>query len=156
MRHLHGITIRNLTLTDESSRTRGHTTDDEAIPSTLTSPAKLNNPKYVSRLGHASSSLNLQEVGKAGTGPGDVTYHTKPPQRLLQGQLKRRITSEWSGASPPERQRKLEEVISMRMLDAFFSLHIANVEGTPTNFKTLLKALNLTLACRANIHKRSC
>ena len=137
MRHLHGITIRNLTLTDESSRTREQITDDEAIPSTLNSPTKLINPKFASRLGHASSSLNLKEVGKAEAGSGDAAYHTKVSRRLLQDQLKRRITSEWSGASPPERQQKLEEVVSIRMLDTFFSLHVADVEGTVFESKAL-------------------
>lgn len=127
-----------MTLTDESSRTRGQTTDDEAIPSTLNSPTKLINPKFASRLGHASSSLNLKEVDRAEASSGDAAHHTRAPRRLLQGQLKRRITSEWSGASPPERQRKLEEVISIRMLDTFFSLHVADVEGIFSKFLALL------------------
>ena len=68
-------------------------------------------------------------MGRVEAGSGDASYHTNPPRRLLQGQLKRRITSEWSGASPPDRQRKLEDVIGTRMLDTFFSLHVVDVEG---------------------------
>ena len=127
---MHGITIRNLTLTDESSRTRRQTADDEAIPSALKSPTKLENSKFASRLGHANSSLNLKEVEKAESASGNVTQRAKPPRRILQGHLKRRITSEWSGASPPDRQRKLEEVIGTRLLDTFFSLHVSDIEGT--------------------------
>ena len=52
-----------------------------------------------------------------------------PVPKVLPGQLKRRITSEWIAANPVDRQRKLEEILDVRLVDTFFSLHVAEIQG---------------------------
>ena len=133
LRHLQGITIRNLTLVSSSGRHRGKTFDDEAIPSTLKSPAKALALRESKKLEHSHSSSDLRfSDGSVSHGNGDFPkkkLQTKPSRPLFSSGLRRRSTLDWSGASPLERQKKLEDATGARMADTFFSLHVTNQEG---------------------------
>lgn len=125
LRHLQGITIRNLTLTPPPGRPRGKTIDDEAVPSTLKSPTKALAQRESKILAHSRSSSDLkttETVARTDGSPKKSTRSTIPKVP------RRRSTLEWSGASLVERQHTLQDVISRRMVDAFFSLHVEDVE----------------------------
>lgn len=58
------------------------------------------------------------------------SQRAKVPQasgRPAFGQMRRRSTLRWTGASPEVRQRKLEDVSRERMADAWFSLHVVGL-----------------------------
>ena len=133
LRHLQGITIRNLTLVSSPGRHRGKTFDDEAIPSTLKSPAKVLAQRESKKLEHSRSSSDLRfSDGSASHGNGDLRekkLQAKPSRPSFLSGLRRRSTLDWSGASPLERQKKLEDATGGRMADTFFSLHVTNKDG---------------------------
>jgi len=82
------------------------TIDDDALPNSLKSPAKLLAQREVKTLEHSRSSAEL---------------------RPSLAKLRRRSTMEWA-ASPHVRQKKLEDVAARRMADVFFSIHVEGVE----------------------------
>ncbi|KAH9866878.1 hypothetical protein IAQ61_007467 [Plenodomus lingam] len=145
LRHLQGITIRNLTLTATPSRARGKTFDDEAIPSTLKSPAKALALRQGKGLSHSRSSSHLQSSSEATRQNGSLHRPTTPTNssrpRLGNG-LERRATMEWSNASPLTRQKKLEDITAGRMADTFFTLHVEEQEEPIYVSEVAEKAMN--------------
>jgi hypothetical protein len=95
LRHLQGISLRNLTLTHP----RGYTIDDAALNKSPEKLEALREPE----LHHSQST--------------DTLNAKKRP-----GKTRRRSTI-WVGQSPGYRQKKLEDVIYGGMADSFFSLH---------------------------------
>lgn len=148
LRNLVSISLRNLSLEHSTpARRRGKTIDDDAVPHTLKSPAKivaLREQKHV--LEHSRSSSDLRSVNEdaIADGNGDerlahtngspvkgkarVSADATPPKRPL-GRMRRRSTLEWANATPQKRQEKLEKVTEERMADIFFSLHVDGLEG---------------------------
>ncbi|TGO51533.1 hypothetical protein BCON_0159g00100 [Botryotinia convoluta] len=114
LRHLQGIYVRNLTL----SRPRGKTIDDAGLNK---SPQKLEALRRESQLHHAQSS-------------GDL----RPSART------RRSSSNWVGASPSIRQKKLEDVRDGRMADSFFTLHCEGQDDPIYISEVVEKAMNPT------------
>lgn len=114
LRHLQGIYVRNLTL----SRPRGKTIDDAGLNK---SPQKLETLRRESQLHHAQSS-------------GDL----RPSART------RRSSSNWVGASPSIRQKKLEDVRDSRMADSFFTLHCEGQDDPIYISEVVEKAMNPT------------
>ncbi|KAF7910905.1 uncharacterized protein EAF01_002414 [Botrytis porri] len=114
LRHLQGIYVRNLTL----SRPRGKTIDDAGLNK---SPQKLEALRRESQLHHAQSS-------------GDL----RPSART------RRSSSNWVGASPSIRQKKLEDVRDSRMADSFFTLHCEGQNDPIYISEVVEKAMNPT------------
>ncbi|KAF7938673.1 uncharacterized protein EAE98_001011 [Botrytis deweyae] len=114
LRHLQGIYVRNLTL----SRPRGKTIDDAGLNK---SPQKLEALRRESQLHHAQSS-------------GDL----RPSART------RRSSSNWVGASPSIRQKKLEDVRDSRMADSFFTLHCEGQDDPIYISEVVEKAMNPT------------
>jgi hypothetical protein len=100
LRHLQGISLRNLTL----KRARGHTIDDAALNKTPEKLEALREPQ----LHHAQSSDTLNI-------------------KMRPGKARRRSTI-WAGQSPGYRQKKLEDVIDGGMADSFFSIHCEEVD----------------------------
>ncbi|KAF1927591.1 UV radiation resistance-associated gene protein [Didymella exigua CBS 183.55] len=113
LRHLQGITIRNLTLSLAPGRSRGKTIDDEALPSTLKSPTKTLALRESKALTYSRSSSDLKSI------PTTPTRPARPTKAL-----RRRSTLEWTNASPLTRQKRLEDITAGRMADTFFTLHI--------------------------------
>ncbi|KAF2798201.1 UV radiation resistance-associated gene protein [Melanomma pulvis-pyrius CBS 109.77] len=146
LRHLQGITIRNLTLTTAPSRPRGKTIDDDGIPSTLKSPTKTLALKESRGLSHSRSSSDLKSTEDAARrGNGDAHQPgspRKPARPVISKGLRRRSTMEWSGASPLTRQKKLEDITGGRMADTFFSLHIDGQEDPVYISEVVDKAMN--------------
>ncbi|KAI7653454.1 hypothetical protein KC319_g10499, partial [Hortaea werneckii] len=134
------LSIRNLSLTPTpTGRTRKKTIDDDAVPNTLTSPAKLVALREQRGLAHSHSSSDLrtvsehdtdaQENGRNGNGsPVKANGAPKAPQRPTIGRMRRRSTLEWVNATPQTRQEKLEAVVKSRLADVFFSIHVDGVE----------------------------
>ena len=130
--------MRNLALCTNDRRNSNKTTDDEAVPTSLSSPAKLLALREVRELGHSRSSNDLRPIHEAalsdhgpsdtntnGTAEGGNGKRTRPRM----AKLRRRSTMEWTGASSQARQKRLEDVSASRMADVFFSIHVAGVQG---------------------------
>ncbi|KAF2126699.1 hypothetical protein P153DRAFT_321353 [Dothidotthia symphoricarpi CBS 119687] len=144
LRHLQGITIRNLTLTLTPPRMRGKTFDDEAIPSTLKSPAKFLALSENKGLGHSRSSSDLKTKSDASRhANGGLRASNAPPkpERPVKG-LRRRSTLEWISASPLTRQKKLEDISAGRQADTFFTLHIDGQQEPVYISEVAEKAMN--------------
>ena len=141
LRHLQGITIRNIAFTEGRRRPRSQSIDDEAIPGSLRSPAKAVVQRELEslKLEHSRSSTDLRSISESLAVQSDGAVETDEaparksvvttPKRPAALKLRRRSTMEWANASPQTRQQKLEDVTAYRMADAFFSLHIAGIEG---------------------------
>ncbi|KAF2026474.1 UV radiation resistance-associated gene protein [Setomelanomma holmii] len=145
LRHLQGITIRNLTLTSTPSRLRGKTIDDEAIPSTLKSPTKALALRESKGLAHSRSSSDLKTKETARPSNGSLpepTTPTKATRPSVGKGLRRRTTMEWTNASPLTRQKKLEDITADRMADTFFTLHVEKQEEPVYISEVAEKAMN--------------
>jgi hypothetical protein len=126
LRHLQGITIRNLTLAPGPSRPRTKTVDDEGVPSSLKSPTKALALRESRGLSHSRSSSDLnasEDTVRRGNGEPSSPSKAGARPAISKG-MRRRSTMEWQGASPLTRQKKLEDITDSRMADTFFSLHI--------------------------------
>lgn len=99
------------------SRPRGKTIDDAGINK---SPQKLETLRRESQLHHAQSSGDLR------------------PTKT------RRSSSNWVGASPAIRQKKLEDVRDSRMADSFFTLHCEGQDEPIYISEVVEKAMNPT------------
>jgi len=138
VRHVYGITLRNIKLS--ASRPRRQTIDDNAVPSALKSPAKLLAQRE-KKLEHSRSSSDLRAIhesqGDKANEPQSAVSDGSPKgkgnARPSFTRLRRRSTMEWSGASPLTRQKKLEEVADNRLVDCFFSLHVEGIDGMLTD-----------------------
>ncbi|KAF1849215.1 UV radiation resistance-associated gene protein [Cucurbitaria berberidis CBS 394.84] len=146
LRHLQGITIRNLTLTTPPSRPRGKTIDDEAIPSTLKSPTKVLALRENRGLAHSRSSSQLKSTDAAPRRSSDSLREPTTPPKPIRPPIgkgsRRRMTMEWTNASPLTRQKKLEDITAGRMADTFFTLHVEGYEGPVYISEVAEKAMN--------------
>lgn len=119
LRNLQSISLRNLRLSSSPNNTT--TADDDALPQTLHTPAKLlalNEEEQT--LSHARSHSDLR---------GNVATGEEKAKRPQARRLRRRSTIEWANATPQTRQRKLEAATKERIGDVFLSLHVKGVEG---------------------------
>ena len=99
-------------------RLRPHTTDDEFLPSTLRSPAKLLAQRDLAKLEHSKSSSDLKSnAAESVVVNGSTSIAARPKQP------RRRSTFNWINEPPGIRQRLLEDAVSERRPDIFFSLH---------------------------------
>ncbi|EON69128.1 hypothetical protein W97_08314 [Coniosporium apollinis CBS 100218] len=148
LRHLQAITIRNLTLQPPPSRPRGKTIDDEALPFTLKSPAKALAQRETRKLEHSRSSSDLRPINESAIhDDGEAVEKNKTkqlgtPLRPSFAKMRRRSTMDWSGLSPLQKQKKLEEVTAARMADVFYSLHVEGVEDPVYVSEVAEKAMN--------------
>ncbi|KAL8408403.1 hypothetical protein RB594_007007 [Gaeumannomyces avenae] len=101
LRHLHGLSLRNLTFT----KPHGRTTDDAAINKTH---GKLDTLREASQLQYSQSSENLSSAATP----------TSPPKPRP-----RRRSTNLGNANPLTRQKQLELSADTRTADVFFSLH---------------------------------
>ena len=125
LRHLQGISVRNLNIAPPAGRFRGKTIADDDVP--YKSPTK--RIKQESKaLHHSRSSSDLaSSTKKQAPGPAKalISYVKDDQDAVRPGghRLRRRSTLHWTGASPRERQQKLEDVAAERMADTWFSIH---------------------------------
>ncbi|KAG8530466.1 uncharacterized protein KY384_004969 [Bacidia gigantensis] len=124
LRHLQGLSLRNLELRKTASHPRGRTIDDESLPSTLKTPEKALAQKEKAKLEHSHSSVDLKQKAK------DVPERTvadkrgAAEERLSVSRLKRADTLNWTNASSRLRQEKLEQATRGKMADVWYSLHL--------------------------------
>ncbi|KAK6431381.1 hypothetical protein LTR95_012462, partial [Oleoguttula sp. CCFEE 5521] len=164
------MSLRNLSLSPSlSARPRGKTIDDDALPTTLVSPAKLVALREKKSLGHSRSSTDLRRVLEHAVSvesESEADSHAngsldrkaanaspKTPPRPSLAKMRRRSTLEWANASPQKRQEKLENVVADKMADVFFSLHVHGVEApiyvsevVATTMNPTFRSFDLSLA----------
>lgn len=151
LRNLLSVSLRNLSLTSTpSSRRRGKTIDDDAVPQATKSPAKLVAMREQKVLGHSRSSTDLRAVMESSDNdaveiavatpsngsPVGSKQKQRPqssagpsPRRPDFKRVRRRSTIEWVNATPLKRQQRLEDLTQERMADVLFTLHIPGIEG---------------------------
>ena len=118
--------MRNLNITPPPTRYRGRTITDDEVPYALKSPAKRLAQQESRGLQHSRSSTDLKSPGKdVFNSPKKTTtsYEKKGTTPVRPGQMRRRSTLHWTGASPLARQQKLEDVAAGRLADTWFSIH---------------------------------
>lgn len=125
LRHLQGISIRNLNIAPPVGRLRGRTIADDDVP--YKSPAKRIKDE-AKTLHHSRSSSDLSSPAKKpalGLTKASTNYMKDDEKAIRPGghRLRRRSTLHWTGASPRQRQQKLEDVAAERMADTWFSIH---------------------------------
>ncbi|KAK5939101.1 hypothetical protein PMZ80_008404 [Knufia obscura] len=131
LRHLHGVSLRNLNLSPVSSRLRGKTiTDDEY---NLKTTAKAVQNEEARTLHHAKSydQLSKPEGAPLQNAPRAATANErtgKGLQRPARGNMRRRSTLHWATSNPRARQDKLEAVEVYRMVTSWFSVHHDELE----------------------------
>ncbi|KAF2773134.1 hypothetical protein EJ03DRAFT_286881 [Teratosphaeria nubilosa] len=156
LRNLVSISLRNLSLAPTSpERIRAKARDDDAVPQSLKSPAKLVALQEQHALGHSKSSSDLRSAAEDADGGvandgsptnGQVEQNGAPrtPSRPTLGRLRRGSTLEWANATPQRRQEKLQNVTGDRMADVFFSVHVAGVKEPVYVSEVVERTMNLT------------
>ncbi|KAI2000173.1 hypothetical protein LOZ50_006141, partial [Ophidiomyces ophidiicola] len=142
LRHLQGISIRNLLVTPPpgNARSRGKATDDEALPHTLQSPAKRLASQEQRAVKHTRSATDLAGSSSTAT-DNDGGHNQQQQQQQHRTGRRRRSTLPWSGASAGVRQTRLEDVAAARMADTWFSLHTEAGETVYTS-EVVARAMN--------------
>ncbi|KAI9840886.1 MAG: hypothetical protein M1838_003862 [Thelocarpon superellum] len=142
LRHLQGLSLRNLTFPNASTLSASTSVDDEVLSQTWKSPAKLLAQQQSTKLELSRSTTDLTVHPTSApakkplsNGTGDLGKR-KPPG------LRRRSTLHWTGATPEVRQQKLEAVLGERMLDSFFTLHLLDDDEPIYISEVAPKAMN--------------
>ncbi|KAF7510350.1 hypothetical protein GJ744_006846 [Endocarpon pusillum] len=128
LRHLQGISVRNLSNVSTSSYRRGKTSTYEDIEYTSKSPTRLFIQSEARTVHQTRSCTDLnspENEYKTFMQKSSSTLHDISAQGSRK--LRRRSTLHWTGASSETRQRKLEDLARERMADAWYSLHVAGV-----------------------------
>lgn len=138
LRHLRGITVRNLNI-KPSSKNRTRSNDDESIPTSWKSPSKLlARTTEEDTLAHSRSSADLSTAAHtvATSTPSTLKLEFEAGQeRPALRRMKRRSTRRdtilfgFVFESASVRNKRLEEATLGRMADSFFSLHISSTDG---------------------------
>ncbi|KAL8680391.1 MAG: hypothetical protein Q9186_003420 [Xanthomendoza sp. 1 TL-2023] len=147
LRHLEGISLRNLSLSRPSTQAQeAKTADDESLPNSFISPTKALALRE-KRLEHSRSSSDLRTPppGRKNlhSSNGSETSDNSPRKaRPLTGKMRRRSTLNWANAPPQVRQKKLEDVASSKMADTWFSLHCEGITEPVYVSEMVEKAMN--------------
>lgn len=127
MRHLQGLSIRNLYI-KPPNRARGKTIDDDDIHYTKNSPTKRQAQVSERGLPQSRSYTDLKTLS-----PKKPAVNTEGDQNDKKVQeprrLRRRSTLPWSGGNLESRQIKLEDISRSRMADTWFSIHCDGFES---------------------------
>ncbi|CRG84458.1 UV radiation resistance-associated gene protein [Talaromyces islandicus] len=138
LRHLQGISIRNL-LIAPPSRTRGKTIGDDDIPHSLRSPDKLDTQPGSRNLTHSRSYTDL----KSSSTEDPVEPNKDNDDRAREsGRGRRRSTLFWSGANSESRQIKLEDISRSRLADTWFSIHCDGINDPVYISEVVENAMN--------------
>ena len=142
LRHLQGVSLRNLALSSSHTKARGKTTDDESLPHALKTPAKLLSQRE-NKLEHSRSSNDLRSTPESDGVVEDNdsrnggAVRPQPPIKP-----RRRSTLNWTNAPPRVRQMKLEDTARERMADTWFSLHCSSIDDPIYVSEIVEKAMN--------------
>ncbi|KAG9889648.1 hypothetical protein KCU98_g15099, partial [Aureobasidium melanogenum] len=127
LRHLQAITLRNLALSHQATRPRRGTIDDDGLPATKKSPAKMLALREAhSNMIHSKSSDDLRPIHESASSLSSSPTKQRTPPRPSFAKLRRRSTLEWAASTSQQRQRRLYDVSAQRMADLFYSMHIPN------------------------------
>ncbi|KAL8948523.1 MAG: hypothetical protein Q9222_005291 [Ikaeria aurantiellina] len=130
LRHLEGISLRNLTLSRPSTTYQAKTADDESLPNAFKSPTKLMALRE-KKLEHSRSSSDLRSAPATKSASDDAKENHNSNDRLRpmkpNGKARRRSTLNWANEPPQIRQQKLEDVAGSNLADTWFSLHCDGV-----------------------------
>ncbi|SLM36419.1 UV radiation resistance protein/autophagy-related protein 14 [Lasallia pustulata] len=145
LRHLQGISLRNLTFSHPSDRARGKTIDDESLPYAFKSPTKLLSQQETHKLEHSRSSNDLRSSTSDNGSPTKRRFYradgaTETSRPI--GKLRRSSTLNWSNSTPSVRQKRLEDVTVGRLADTWFSIHCSDIEEPVYVSEVVEKALN--------------
>ena len=145
LRHLQGVSVRNLALCQPLLRARGKTIDDESLPHALKTPAKVLAQRENPRLEHSRSSDDLKSsaaklygLARTEDSKDEVPLKIRPSS----SGLRRRSTLNWTNAPPRVRQTKLEDVARDRMADTWFSIHCSTTQEPIYVSEVIEKAMN--------------
>ncbi|KAL8916447.1 MAG: hypothetical protein Q9208_008513 [Pyrenodesmia sp. 3 TL-2023] len=146
IRHLEGISLRNLTLSRPSILPHVKTADDEALPTSLRTPTK-SLALREKKLEHSRSSNDLRTPPKRHekldhSQEGSDIENGLKDKRPLRGNIRRRSTLNWTNATPGVRQKKLEDVAGSKLADTWFSLHCEGVAEPVYVSEVVEKAMN--------------
>ena len=124
------MSLRNLSLQSLSARSHGQTIDDDSLPTTLHTQAKLLAKRETHKLGQSRSSDDLPAHASSGESSKSQASNGVPSgaPRPLKERLRRRSTLNWTNESSEARQKKLEGATAGHMAETWFSLHCEGVE----------------------------
>ncbi|KAJ5107232.1 UV radiation resistance protein/autophagy-related protein 14 [Penicillium angulare] len=120
LRHLHGISVRNLVVTRPTNRARGKTIDDDDIPNALQSPSKILAHNETRALHPSRSFTELKSQARQ-----DGHANPMPEKR----NPRRRSLLPWNDPNPRVRQVSLEDITKTRMADTWASIHCDGFDG---------------------------
>ncbi|KAJ5629821.1 UV radiation resistance protein/autophagy-related protein 14 [Penicillium herquei] len=132
LRHLQGISVRNLVVTP-TNRSRGKTIDDDDIPNNLRSPSKILAQKESRPLHPSRSFTELKSHGNKAS-HGDTMAEKRNPRR--------RSLLPWNDPNPRTRQIRLEDITKTRMADTWISIHCDGLEEPVYISEVVNKAIN--------------
>ncbi|KAL2011387.1 hypothetical protein VTN00DRAFT_4105 [Thermoascus crustaceus] len=135
LRHLQGVSVRNLVITP-FNRSRAKTIDDEEIPNTLQTPGKILAQSENHTVHHSRSFTDLKTPGDR-TGTGSDNDKKRDMQRS-----RRRNTLPWSVDSAAIRQNMLNDITKSRMADTWFSIHCEGIDAPVYISEVVEKATN--------------
>ncbi|KAL8871301.1 MAG: hypothetical protein Q9174_002835 [Haloplaca sp. 1 TL-2023] len=147
LRHLEGITLRNILLSRPNAPTQAKTNDDTSLPTTLRTPTKTLALRE-RKLEHSRSSSDLHSTLKARNAVENDDGE-EAQRRALEnirpqiGRMRRRSTVNWTNATPQVRQKKLEDVTGTKLADTWFSLHCEGVLEPLYVSEVIEKAMNI-------------
>ncbi|OTA06784.1 hypothetical protein A9Z42_0075390 [Trichoderma parareesei] len=108
LRHLKGLSLRNLSFAPVQLRTA----DDATLSLNRSSPGKLGALRQSGQLHGSRSSDNLRQDGADSA----------------RSQMPRRTSLSTLSTSPAQRQRRLKQLLDETLGDVFFSLHVAGID----------------------------
>lgn len=121
MRHLHGLSLRNLVLTPPNPSHRKKTIDDEEVPNAFQSPFKRLALDARSAIPQSRSFTNLPAAGA--DGDQDKTPVHRLASSPARRPVRRRSTLPGTHPDPRTREGQLRAIARSRMADTWFSLH---------------------------------
>ncbi|KAJ5656186.1 hypothetical protein N7507_008136 [Penicillium longicatenatum] len=133
LRHLNGISVRNLVVTPPTNRARGKTIDDDDIPNALQSPSKIL-AQNESRPLHPSRSFTELNSRQNAQSHAETKFDKREPRR--------RSLLPWNDPNPRTRQVSLEDITKSRMADTWVSMHCDGVDEPVYISEVVNKATN--------------
>lgn len=146
LRHLEGISLRNLTLSRPTKSLQTKTIDDESLPNAFRTPTK-SLALREKKLEHSRSSGDLQNSPRGRKSLGDSRQNEDSETdgrniRPSRGKMRRRSTLNWTNATPQIRQKKLEDVARSKLADTWFSVHCEGITEPVYVSEVVEKAMN--------------
>ncbi|MCJ1401190.1 hypothetical protein MMC11_004402 [Xylographa trunciseda] len=148
LRHLQGISLRNVTFDDPHSPSRTEAIDDDALSTTYVTPQRLAALREdPGRIEHSKSSGDLKEASSKSAGPikhgiNMVQTDGSAASRPTVATMRRRSTYNWGSTTPDIRQKKLEDVIVDKLPETFVSIYPVGSNNPIYISETITKSMN--------------